>query len=67
MQLKPETGRSHQLRVHMLSLGYPIIGDPFYAEGEALAASDRLELHATELQWWCPGSGETRKVTISGP
>jgi len=67
MQLKPETGRSHQLRVHMLSLGYPIIGDPFYAEGGALAASDRLELHATELQWRCPGSGETRKVTIPGP
>lgn len=67
MQLKPETGRSHQLRVHMLSLGHPIIGDPFYADGEALAASPRLELHATELGWRCPGDGLRRSVTISGP
>lgn len=67
MRLKPETGRSHQLRVHMLSLGCPIIGDPFYAEGEALAASHRLELHAIELGWRCPGDGAWRTVAISGP
>ena len=67
MRLKPETGRSHQLRVHMLSLGCPIIGDPFYALGAALAASDRLELYATELGWRCPGGGERRLVRIAGP
>ena len=67
VRLKPETGRSHQLRVHMLSLGHPIIGDPFYAEGDALAASPRLELHATELGWRCPGDGSQRLVTIPGP
>lgn len=47
--LYPKTGRSHQLRVHMLALGHPILGDEFYAEGEALAASSRLCLHAKEL------------------
>lgn len=47
--LYPKTGRSHQLRVHMLALGHPILGDEFYAEGEALAASPRLCLHAKEL------------------
>lgn len=47
--LYPKTGRSHQLRVHMLALGHPIIGDEFYAEGQALAASPRLCLHAKEL------------------
>lgn len=47
--LYPKTGRSHQLRVHMLTLGHPILGDEFYAEGEALAASPRLCLHAKEL------------------
>ena len=67
MRLTPETGRSHQLRVHMLNLGHPIIGDPFYAEGEALAASDQLELYATELGWRCPGDGEWRTTAISGP
>lgn len=67
MRLKPETGRSHQLRVHMLSLGCPIVGDPFYAERAALAASDRLELYATELGWRCPGEGMRRSVRIDGP
>ena len=33
--LKPETGRSHQLRVHCLAIGHPILGDPLYAEGAA--------------------------------
>lgn len=47
--LYPKTGRSHQLRVHMLALNHPILGDEFYAEGEALAASPRLCLHAKEL------------------
>ncbi len=67
MRLRPETGRSHQLRVHMMSLGHPIIGDPFYAEGDALAASARLELHATELGWRCPGDGAWRMAATSGP
>ena len=67
MRLRPETGRSHQLRVHMLSLGCPILGDPFYAEGEALAASSRLELYATRLAWRCPGDGSPRSVEIDGP
>jgi len=67
MRLTPETGRSHQLRVHMLNLGHPIIGDPFYAVDEALTASDRLELYATELGWRCPGDGEWRTTAIYGP
>ena len=57
MILFPETGRSHQLRVHMKELGHPIIGDEFYAEGEALAASPRLALHATELSFHHPDGG----------
>lgn len=49
--LTPITGRSHQLRVHMQALGYPIMGDPFYAEGEAQTCVERLLLHATELSF----------------
>lgn len=44
--LYPVTGRSHQLRVHMLSLGHPILGDRLYAHEQALAAATRLQLHA---------------------
>ncbi|NTJ44388.1 RluA family pseudouridine synthase [Agrobacterium larrymoorei] len=49
LRLHPLTGRTHQLRVHMKAMGHPILGDEFYAEGEALAAADRLLLHAEEL------------------
>lgn len=50
VKLIPITGRSHQLRVHMLSLGHVILGDRLYAKGDALAAADRLQLHAERLQ-----------------
>lgn len=57
MRLFPQTGRSHQLRVHMLELGHPILGDPFYATGEALNAP-RLMLHAESLRLRHPDGGK---------
>jgi tRNA pseudouridine32 synthase/23S rRNA pseudouridine746 synthase len=54
MKLVPLTGRTHQLRVHMMMLGHPILGDEFYSTGEALAATDRLQLHAAELGFTHP-------------
>lgn len=57
MRLFPETGRSHQLRVHMAAIGHPIIGDPFYAAGAARAASRRLALYATGIRWRRPQDG----------
>ncbi|WP_058369587.1 RluA family pseudouridine synthase [Psychrobacter sp. ENNN9_III] len=48
--LKPVTGRSHQLRVHMVHTGHVIIGDPIYAEGLALQIAPRLNLHAQQLR-----------------
>lgn len=58
VKLVPLTGRTHQLRVHMKALGHVILGDAFYAEGEDLAAADRLQLHAAELGLTHPTSGE---------
>ncbi|MCW6520822.1 bifunctional tRNA pseudouridine(32) synthase/23S rRNA pseudouridine(746) synthase RluA [Yersinia ruckeri] len=49
VKLSPITGRSHQLRVHMLAMGHPILGDGFYAHPEAKAMASRLQLHAQEL------------------
>lgn len=49
VKLSPITGRSHQLRVHMLAIGHPILGDGFYAHPEAKAMASRLQLHAQEL------------------
>lgn len=65
LELTPLTGRSHQLRVHMLMLGHPILGDPFYASGPALAAADRLQLHAETLGFFHPEGGGW--VTHSDP
>lgn len=48
--LKPVTGRSHQLRVHMVHCEHVIIGDPIYAEGAALEVAPRLNLHAQQLR-----------------
>lgn len=58
VRLFPHTGRSHQLRVHMLELGHPIVGDRFYAHADALAASSRLALHAESLEFHHPANGD---------
>ncbi len=55
--LKPVTGRSHQLRVHMVHCGHVIIGDLIYAEDEALAIAPRLNLHAQQLRLKHPTLG----------
>ena len=54
MELTPVTGRSHQLRVHMLSLGHPILGDRLYAHSDALTMAQRLQLHAQTLGFTHP-------------
>jgi len=58
VELRPVTGRSHQLRVHMLALGHPILGDRLYAHEQALALSSRLKLHARNLAFSHPVTGE---------
>lgn len=61
VELQPVTGRSHQLRVHMMSLGHPILGDYFYAPPDIIAASPRLLLHAEHLEIPHPGTGEAMR------
>jgi 23S rRNA pseudouridine1911/1915/1917 synthase len=51
LELKPETGRTHQLRVHLQKIGFPIIGDPLYGTG---TFGDRLFLHALSLEITLP-------------
>lgn len=60
VRLMPKTGRTHQLRVHMLALGHPILGDPLYATGEA-ADHPRMMLHSEELRIKHPDSGVSLK------
>lgn len=58
VDLEPVTGRSHQLRVHMMAIGHAIVGDPLYARADARAQADRLLLHAAELALPHPASGQ---------
>jgi len=58
VELRPLTGRTHQLRVHLLALGHPILGDALYAPPNVMAQSPRLLLHASALSLAHPASGE---------
>jgi len=58
IELIPITGRTHQLRVHMLSLGHPILGDSLYGTEQCLEKSPRMLLHALELGFNHPSTGE---------
>ena len=54
IELEPVTGRTHQLRVHMQSIGHPMLGDTLYAPPDVLALSPRLLLHARYLAFAHP-------------
>lgn len=62
VELTPLTGRSHQLRVHLMAIGHPILGDDLYAPEAARAASPRLLLHAAMLALPHPISGQTLQL-----
>lgn len=66
VRLTPHTGRTHQLRVHMLALGHPILGDTIYAEGPA-RDHPRLMLHAEELRLNHPETGKGLRFRASPP
>ncbi|WP_243681700.1 RluA family pseudouridine synthase [Lacticaseibacillus manihotivorans] len=54
-----ETGRTHQLRVHLASIGFPILGDPLYGD---VHAAPRLMLHGAKLSWIKPLSNNVQTV-----
>lgn len=67
VRLHPLTGRSHQLRVHMASLGHPILGDSLYATGPARDDHPRLMLHAESLGFRHPDGGRPMTFTADVP
>lgn len=66
VRLYPRTGRTHQLRVHMMALGHPIIGDHLYA-GSAAYEAKRLLLQAAYLGLTHPISGKAINFTLDTP
>src|SRR5205085_11461021 len=74
LEVAPETGRTHQIRVHLASLGHPIVGDAIYGgrrramtapAGVILAACPRQALHAARLAFDHPATGA--RTTIEAP
>ncbi|MCL1127193.1 RluA family pseudouridine synthase [Shewanella surugensis] len=62
IELTPITGRTHQLRIHMLSIGHPILGDDFYGTEASEQAAKRLQLHAQSLTFTHPYT--TKEMTF---
>jgi len=67
IELEPVTGRSHQLRVHMCSIGHAILGDRLYANEAARAKSPRLLLHAASLTLQHPITGQEISFSSAVP
>ncbi len=63
LRLFPQTGRTHQLRVHLLSKNCPILGDPVYSRKESAFPEARLHLHAFRLSFNLPFGDEILTVT----
>ncbi len=67
LRLEPRTGRSHQLRLHLSSIGHPILGDPIYGSEHSRTAAPRLCLHATRLEFTHPRTGAQVLAQSSAP
>lgn len=67
LELDPETGRTHQLRVHLQAIGHPILGDALYAPPAVQARSPRLLLHASELAFTHPRTGQALHLVSPPP
>jgi 23S rRNA pseudouridine1911/1915/1917 synthase len=65
--VRPHTGRTHQIRVHLSAIGHPIVGDPVYGPKSRPKGAKRLMLHAWGLRFIHPRTGEWIEVTAPPP
>ncbi len=67
VELKLLTGRTHQLRIHLSQLGFPILGDKLYGNQELILTGKGLFLSASELSFWHPKTNELMKFKLPLP
>jgi tRNA pseudouridine32 synthase/23S rRNA pseudouridine746 synthase len=67
LELKPITGRSHQLRIHLREIGHPILGDDLYAPQELQDMAPRLLLHALDITVTHPATGASMQFDVQCP
>lgn len=67
LELEPVTGRSHQLRVHLLAIGHPIVGDTLYPAPAPMPTATRLMLHATQIGLEHPLTGASVEFSSPAP
>ena len=67
IELKLETGRTHQIRVHMTSMGHPLLGDPLYGPKNSPFKLPGQMLHARTLGFWHPGLEEYVSFSVAPP
>lgn len=67
VEVRPETGRTHQIRVHLAAIGHPIAGDRIYGRKKGTPGLPRQFLHAWRLTLTLPGSDERRTFTAPLP
>ena len=65
LQCRLETGRTHQIRVHLTAVGHPLVGDPVYGDRRTTLGLTRPFLHAAELSFDHPVTGE--RMTFTSP
>jgi len=63
VSVRLETGRTHQVRIHLAEIGHPVLGDPLYAKPRIHARAPRLALHACRLAFTHPLTGQPVEIT----
>jgi len=67
IEARPETGRTHQIRVHLAAIGHPVVGDATYGGARSAIVVDRPMLHARRLEFEHPTTGEPMSFECDPP